>query len=429
MSLRLVARGPLGGHRWISAPAGRRRLVLVTCAPPYVPARGGYQNLAVVTACPSASRPGGPLPPRGRRDDPGRHGERWVLHEPAADGSGWSGWLYHYPDGTVVTEDGSVVDVDEPDEADDPGWFLVDPVTEGTPAARWLYEYADGTVVDDEGRVQVETPPVHLVAAPAVEAAAEEDPERRAPRRSSLSRPRRSPSPSPSRTPSPQPPVGRACRDHGALRARARDRVRDGAWAASPPPADPVVTAPGRATGPSHSRSRSPSRGPPSRWRSPRPRPPSPGESRPLLAPPRVPPRGSGPGARRRRGGRRDRGPGRARHGPRGRDASPAASRFDPPDAVPLDSEYVSSRVLPSGAVVVDHWVRTSRPFTDVRLEAPGAPSGAPAWPPPGRCASRRRRVAAVVRARSGRGASGVRRRAGHHAARPLRALGVVRRS
>ncbi len=52
VSLRLVPRGPLGGHRWISAPAGRRRLVLVTCAPPYVPARGGYQNLAVVTALP-----------------------------------------------------------------------------------------------------------------------------------------------------------------------------------------------------------------------------------------------------------------------------------------------------------------------------------------------------------------------------------------
>ena len=51
-SLRLVPQGPLTGKRWLSSPSGARRLVLVTCAPPYVPARGGYQNLAVVTAIP-----------------------------------------------------------------------------------------------------------------------------------------------------------------------------------------------------------------------------------------------------------------------------------------------------------------------------------------------------------------------------------------
>ena len=55
------------GNAWLSSPSGARRLVLVTCAPPYVPARGGYQNLAVVTAIPvSAPTPGGRLmtPPR-----------------------------------------------------------------------------------------------------------------------------------------------------------------------------------------------------------------------------------------------------------------------------------------------------------------------------------------------------------------------------
>jgi Sortase domain len=58
-SLRLVPQGPLTGKRWLSSPSGARRLVLVTCAPPYVPARGGYQNLAVVTAIPvSAPTPG-----------------------------------------------------------------------------------------------------------------------------------------------------------------------------------------------------------------------------------------------------------------------------------------------------------------------------------------------------------------------------------
>jgi hypothetical protein len=51
-SLRLLPRGPLTSRHWLSSPSGARRLVLVTCAPPYVPARGGYQNLAVVTAAP-----------------------------------------------------------------------------------------------------------------------------------------------------------------------------------------------------------------------------------------------------------------------------------------------------------------------------------------------------------------------------------------
>jgi len=60
-SLTLVPQGPLTRHRWLSSPTGARRLVLVTCAPPYVPARGGYQNLAVVTAVPVSA------PSSGRR--------------------------------------------------------------------------------------------------------------------------------------------------------------------------------------------------------------------------------------------------------------------------------------------------------------------------------------------------------------------------
>ena len=51
-SLQLVAQGTLSRHPWIYAVDGPRRLTLVTCAPPYVPAGGGYQNLAVVTARP-----------------------------------------------------------------------------------------------------------------------------------------------------------------------------------------------------------------------------------------------------------------------------------------------------------------------------------------------------------------------------------------
>ena len=110
--------------------------------------------------------------------------------------------------------------------------------------------------------------------------------------------------------------------------------------------------------------------------------------------------------------------------------ASPAASRFDPPDAVPLDSEYVSSRVLPSGAVVVDHWVRTSRPFTDVRLEAPRRAFGSA-----GVATARQVRVETASGRRSGPGTLGTGARAAYDGG-PTTTLhvhyvlsGVVRRS
>jgi len=51
-SMHLLERRSLLRNRWIYSASGSRRLVMVTCAPPYVPARGGYQNLVVVTAVP-----------------------------------------------------------------------------------------------------------------------------------------------------------------------------------------------------------------------------------------------------------------------------------------------------------------------------------------------------------------------------------------
>lgn len=56
-SLRLIPQGPLADEQWLFSAAGPHRLVLVTCAPPYDRDRGGYQNLAVVTAVP-VSAPG-----------------------------------------------------------------------------------------------------------------------------------------------------------------------------------------------------------------------------------------------------------------------------------------------------------------------------------------------------------------------------------
>ena len=51
-SRRLLPQGALVDDSWIFDVSGEARLTLVTCAPPYDPARRGYQNLAVVTALP-----------------------------------------------------------------------------------------------------------------------------------------------------------------------------------------------------------------------------------------------------------------------------------------------------------------------------------------------------------------------------------------
>lgn len=51
-SRRLVPQGTLADDSWIFDASGAQRLTLVTCAPPYDADRGGYQNLAVVTAVP-----------------------------------------------------------------------------------------------------------------------------------------------------------------------------------------------------------------------------------------------------------------------------------------------------------------------------------------------------------------------------------------
>jgi hypothetical protein len=48
----IVGQGSLSDEAWVFAATGSVRLTLVTCAPPYDAARGGYQNLAVVTAVP-----------------------------------------------------------------------------------------------------------------------------------------------------------------------------------------------------------------------------------------------------------------------------------------------------------------------------------------------------------------------------------------
>lgn len=49
---RILPRGRLARAHWVSSFSGPHRLTLVTCAPPYDKARGGYQNLAVVVAVP-----------------------------------------------------------------------------------------------------------------------------------------------------------------------------------------------------------------------------------------------------------------------------------------------------------------------------------------------------------------------------------------
>jgi hypothetical protein len=50
VSLAVVPKGTLSRHRRIFSARGPRRLTMVTCAGPYDASRGGYQNLAVITA-------------------------------------------------------------------------------------------------------------------------------------------------------------------------------------------------------------------------------------------------------------------------------------------------------------------------------------------------------------------------------------------
>lgn len=51
-SRRFVPLDDLGSHPRILSADGPARVTLVTCAPPFLPDEGGYQNLAVVTALP-----------------------------------------------------------------------------------------------------------------------------------------------------------------------------------------------------------------------------------------------------------------------------------------------------------------------------------------------------------------------------------------
>ena len=52
-SVRLIRRESLTARPDLYSPSGTRQLVLITCAPPYDPTRGGYRNLVVLVARPS----------------------------------------------------------------------------------------------------------------------------------------------------------------------------------------------------------------------------------------------------------------------------------------------------------------------------------------------------------------------------------------
>ena len=46
-------------------------------------------------------------------------------------------------------------------------------------------------------------------------------------------------------------------------------------------------------------------------------------------------------------------------------------ARVHPPAHVPADGEYVQSRVLPSGELQVQHWIRSSAPIFQITLCLP----------------------------------------------------------
>jgi len=47
---------------------------------------------------------------------------------------------------------------------------------------------------------------------------------------------------------------------------------------------------------------------------------------------------------------------------------------FSPPEAVPVNTEYVRSRVLPSGDLSVEHWIRSTRGIYELTLSLPPTP-------------------------------------------------------
>ena len=51
--------------------------------------------------------------------------------------------------------------------------------------------------------------------------------------------------------------------------------------------------------------------------------------------------------------------------------AKKPAAKFDPPEALLANSEYVQSRVLPSGGVQVEHWIRSTRKISELTLRVP----------------------------------------------------------
>jgi hypothetical protein len=53
--------------------------------------------------------------------------------------------------------------------------------------------------------------------------------------------------------------------------------------------------------------------------------------------------------------------------------SSTGGSPFTPPDAVPDNSEYVRRRVLPSGEIRVDHWIRSSNPISGLVMRVPAS--------------------------------------------------------
>lgn len=69
-SVRLIKRESLTARPDLYSPKGTRQLVLVTCAPPYDPTHGGYQNLVVLVAEPTG--PPTPLDSRTRHARPRR---------------------------------------------------------------------------------------------------------------------------------------------------------------------------------------------------------------------------------------------------------------------------------------------------------------------------------------------------------------------
>ena len=316
----------------------------------------------------------------------------WVFHDVGADGTGYEGWLYHFADGTMADELGRIYEhdasgsvfeaaADAPedelatDASSDAGWVFHDVGADGTGYEGWLYHFSDGAMADELGSVY------EYAASGAVIPATPSDPE---PEPEPLPDPE--PEPEPQRDPDPEPepqPEPNAPAVVGDRRSQLRGLILTTVLVIVVVASVLMLTL-FASTVDAHLAAFIVAAGLALvalavRW-----------GFNPTLASLRA---GEGDAGHLPAVAARDSTTvrllaamavvvlmlglvlGLTQHsgGEDLPEAKEPATRFDPPDALLANSEYVQSRVLPSGNLQVEHWIRSTRPISKLTLRVPTA--------------------------------------------------------